>query len=88
LSHRYWCLGTDLYGRPSLELLLRALRDTQIPWIRLMYVNPTFITEKLLLAWKDTGRVLPYFDIPVQSGSDKVLGRCVEATTEIRFYKL
>jgi len=65
--------GTDLYGRPSLELLLRALRDTQIPWIRLMYVNPTFITEKLLLAWKDTGRVLPYFDIPVQSGSDKVL---------------
>jgi len=65
--------GTDLYGKPSLELLLNALRDTQVPWIRLMYVNPTFITERLLRVWKDVGRVLPYFDIPVQSGSDKVL---------------
>ncbi|WP_018963133.1 MiaB/RimO family radical SAM methylthiotransferase [Coprothermobacter platensis] len=65
--------GTDLYGKPSLSMLIDALRDTDIPWLRIMYVNPSYINEALLSKWRDNGRILPYFDIPLQSGSDRLL---------------
>jgi ribosomal protein S12 methylthiotransferase len=42
-------------------------------WIRLMYMHPDHITNELFLSLKDTRHVIPYFDIPVQHGSDKVL---------------
>ncbi|NPV88722.1 MiaB/RimO family radical SAM methylthiotransferase [Coprothermobacteraceae bacterium] len=65
--------GVDLYGRPSLSKLIEALRDVDIPWIRVMYLNPTYVSEGLLKAWSSVPNVLPYFDLPLQSGSDRIL---------------
>jgi ribosomal protein S12 methylthiotransferase len=42
-------------------------------WIRLMYMHPDHINTELFLTLKDMKHVIPYFDIPVQHGSNKVL---------------
>jgi len=47
------------------------------------YVRQSYVhNRKTTFSLERHCSVLPYFDIPVQSGSDKVLSRCVEATTE------
>jgi len=77
--------GRDLRRRdpaaPLLPDLLRALLErTQVPWYRLFYMYPSGITRELveLLARSaasghDTPRILPYLDIPLQHGSDRIL---------------
>ncbi|MDE3006796.1 MAG: 30S ribosomal protein S12 methylthiotransferase RimO [Gemmatimonadota bacterium] len=74
---------TTWYGRdlkrhdreaPLLPELLRALVDgTDVPWYRLFYMYPSGITRELvdLLAGED--RILPYLDMPIQHGSDRIL---------------
>lgn len=61
--------------RPDLADLIRRLDSevTGLGWIRLMYTYPSRITDELLLAMVETQRVVPYVDIPVQSGSERVL---------------
>lgn len=67
--------GRDLQDGTSLALLLREL--AQLPgncWIRVMYLYPSHITPELLDAFAATApRVLPYFDIPLQHVSARVL---------------
>ena len=36
--------GLDLYGKPRLADLLRALGEIEIPWIRVHYAYPTGLT--------------------------------------------
>ena len=68
--------GIDLYGRLALsELLEKLLAETDFPWIRLLYLYPDRITDRLLSVIRDNPRILPYFDIPVQHISDTVLKR-------------
>lgn len=68
--------GIDLYGRLALsELLEKLLAETNFPWIRLLYLYPDRITDRLLSVIRDNPRILPYFDIPVQHISDTVLKR-------------
>lgn len=65
--------GNDL-GDASLEALLRSLLDsTQIPWIRLLYLYPTGISDELIDLVKSESRILPYMDIPMQHVNDDVL---------------
>ncbi|MBP5209957.1 MAG: MiaB/RimO family radical SAM methylthiotransferase, partial [Clostridia bacterium] len=66
--------GLDLYGRYALPELIRALcRETEIPWIRLLYCYPDKITDELIEEMRTNPRLLPYMDIPVQHISDRVL---------------
>lgn len=66
--------GTDLYNKPSLEALLEALlKNTNIPWIRLMYLYPEYITDSLLNLMATENRICKYADIPIQHASDKML---------------
>ena len=65
--------GLDLYGRPLLAELLRALGDVPIPWIRVHYAYPTGLTSQVLQAFKDVPNVLPYFDLPLQHSHPDVL---------------
>lgn len=40
--------GTDIHGQSSLDALVdRLLNETSIPWLRLLYLYPTGITEQL-----------------------------------------
>jgi ribosomal protein S12 methylthiotransferase len=63
-------------GENSLVALLRAvLRETTIPWLRMLYLYNAGITPALLELVASEPRLLPYFDMPIQHGSDAVLAR-------------
>ena len=60
----------------SLSFLLENLvRETGIPWFRMLYIYNAGITPRLLELVATEPRVLPYFDMPIQHGSDAVLKR-------------
>lgn len=66
--------GEDLYGQPRLTELLRTLlRETNAPWIRVLYCYPELVGEELinLVAFED--RLCSYLDVPVQHISDRIL---------------
>ncbi|MCX5950660.1 MAG: 30S ribosomal protein S12 methylthiotransferase RimO [Cyanobacteria bacterium] len=65
--------GLDLYGRPRLADLLRALGEVEIPWIRVHYAYPTGLTPEVLAAFKEVPNVLPYLDLPLQHSHPDVL---------------
>lgn len=66
--------GLDLRGAPKLpELLNGLLRDTNIPWIRLLYLYPSRVKLDLIALVAEEPRILPYFDLPFQHVSDRVL---------------
>lgn len=66
--------GEDRAGRGQLVSLLKALlSNTSIPWFRLMYLYPSGITDELLHLAAAEPRIVPYFDIPLQHVSDRVL---------------
>ncbi len=65
--------GLDLYGRPRLAELLRALGEVEIPWIRVHYAYPTGLSAEVLAAFRDTTNVLPYLDLPLQHSHPEVL---------------
>ena len=65
--------GKDLCDGLSLSGLLRKIDENySFPWIRVMYLNPQGLKDETWSALGE-GRVLPYFDIPFQHASPKVL---------------
>ena len=63
-------------GGTALSDLLRTLvKETGIPWIRMLYLYSAGITSKLLELVATESRIMPYFDMPMQHGSDEVLKR-------------
>jgi ribosomal protein S12 methylthiotransferase len=66
--------GRDLYGKPRLAGLLEGLsRLDGLEWIRLHYLDPARVTGDLIRAMTGTPRVCPYFDIPLQHVSGRIL---------------
>jgi len=70
--------GRDLLRKdrsaPLLPDLLRALvAETDVQWFRLFYMYPSGITREIveLMAREDV--LLPYLDMPLQHGSDRIL---------------
>lgn len=67
--------GLDLYGRPSLEMLLDRL-EGEIPedvWIRLFYLHPSRVEERLVRRVLESPRIVPWLDVPVQHVDDDIL---------------
>ncbi len=74
---------TTWYGRdlrrhdrsaPLLPDLLRALvAGTDVPWYRLFYMYPSGITRELVEMIASEDRIVPYLDMPIQHGSDRIL---------------
>ncbi|MGN0376783.1 MAG: 30S ribosomal protein S12 methylthiotransferase RimO, partial [Suilimivivens sp.] len=66
--------GTDLYGEKKLPQLLHELCKIEgLKWIRLLYCYPEEITDELILTIKTEPKICHYLDIPIQSGSDRIL---------------
>jgi ribosomal protein S12 methylthiotransferase len=66
--------GSDLGPETNLVALLKALlAETDIPWLRLLYLYPVSTGTELLQLMADHPRILPYLDIPFQHTSDGVL---------------
>jgi len=69
--------GRDRRGEDlSLPTVLEALvRETTVPWIRMLYLYSTGLTPRLLELMATEPRILPYLDMPIQHASDTVLAR-------------
>lgn len=66
--------GNDLKLNNGLEVLLdRLVRIEPVMWIRLMYLHPNSVSNRLLGLMKESDKILPYLDIPVQHISGEVL---------------
>lgn len=61
--------------RPHLGDLLRAVaaQGGGVPWLRCLYLYPRLLDDRILEAWAETPGALPYFDVPLQHGSDAML---------------
>ena len=72
--------GRDLWrhdrSAPLLQDLLEALlQRTEVDWYRLLYMYPSGITPGLVSLLAREPRLLPYLDMPLQHGSDRILTR-------------
>jgi ribosomal protein S12 methylthiotransferase len=66
--------GIDLPKKPRLADLVEALASvTGIRWIRLMYLFPTEMPERLIRVIAENEKVLPYLDLPFQHADAGVL---------------
>ncbi|RTZ98052.1 MAG: 30S ribosomal protein S12 methylthiotransferase RimO [Deltaproteobacteria bacterium] len=68
--------GADLSSRAGLAELLYALAGLAAPapvWIRFLYGHPESMDSKLVEIISDTPVLLPYFDLPIQHASGRVL---------------
>ena len=68
--------GKDLYGEPKLVELIQAItKETEIPWLRVLYCYPDKITDSLVEEFRNNPRLVKYIDLPVQHTSETVLRR-------------
>ena len=68
--------GIDRNEKGALASLLRRLNSIEgLEWIRLLYLYPTTINEKILEAIGTNQKVCRYIDLPLQHASDAVLRR-------------
>ena len=66
--------GLDLYGKRSLaELLIELSGVERLRWIRLHYLYPDEIDEKLVDVIAGNDKIVKYLDIPIQHINDRIL---------------
>lgn len=66
--------GWDFDGKSHLSGLLKELDQIEgIRWIRMLYMYPDEMPDDLIETIVHSRHVLPYFDIPTQHGSDRIL---------------
>ena len=77
--------GVDLYGRPRIAELLRAL--AKIPglrWIRLLYCHPRGVSAELIQTIRDEPAICHYLDMAIEHADDGVLARMNRGLTRSR----
>ena len=75
--------GVDLYGKPSLHLLLKELcRIPELYWIRILYCYPEDIYPELIQTMKEEKKICHYLDLPIQHANDEILRRMGRHTTK------
>jgi ribosomal protein S12 methylthiotransferase len=67
--------GEDLYGKPSLPVLLKELCTLPVDWIRNMYIYPSRVDDELIELIRTEPKICNYMDMPVQHVSDELLDR-------------
>ena len=68
--------GEDIYGKPSLDILLERLcKIESLRWIRVLYAYPERITDNLIEVMAREEKIVKYIDLPLQHASEGVLRR-------------
>lgn len=81
--------GRDLKIKDGLACLLNELEKIQkIAWIRLMYLWPAGIDEKLIETIAKSERIVHYLDIPIQHVNNKILKAMRRPDTKDRLKQL
>ncbi len=66
--------GADRYGKPKIaELMNRLAKVEGLEWIRLHYLYPSRVSDELLEVMAANPRICPYFDVPLQHASNRIL---------------
>ncbi len=65
--------GMDLEKKSSLARLLASLVDLDIPWIRVLYTYPTFLSDEIIELMVKHNNLLSYIDLPLQHASGSIL---------------
>jgi ribosomal protein S12 methylthiotransferase len=66
--------GWDLSPRSSLHELLDKLNQVEeLDWIRLHYAHPAHLHREMIQRFSQLEKLVPYIDMPVQHGSDRML---------------
>ncbi|MCH4015200.1 MAG: 30S ribosomal protein S12 methylthiotransferase RimO [Solobacterium sp.] len=81
--------GFDKDHQFHLKQLLQKLDALEgIHWIRMLYLYPDEVQPGLIETIRQSKHILPYFDIPTQSGSDHVLHAMRRATSRQKILDL
>ena len=81
--------GRDLTPATDLAALLELVDEVEgIERIRFTTSNPYNLTPRLIRAIRDVPKVVEYLHLPLQSGSDRVLGRMHRGYTRARYLEL
>ena len=81
--------GRDLKMKNGLTTLITELeRIADLTWIRLMYLWPAGIDEKLIETITKSKKVVHYLDVPIQHVSHKILKAMRRPDTKDRLQKL
>lgn len=81
-STRY---GIDLYKDYKLpDLLIELNQIKELKWIRVLYMYPDKVSDRLLDVMRSCDKVLPYFDIPFQHIDDHLLNLMKRHTSAIQ----
>ncbi len=81
--------GRDLGTKTNLENLVQQLLDhTTIPWLRLLYLYPTGVTDDLLTLMAMNERIVPYLDIPMQHVNDSILKAMNRRYTKEQLFRI
>ena len=68
--------GKDLYGKPSLAMLLKELVQIEgVEWIRLHYLYPDAFDDELIDVIAREDKIVKYLDIPLQHINNEILRR-------------
>jgi ribosomal protein S12 methylthiotransferase len=69
--------GHDLGIKNGLAQLLEqlTLAAPEIPWIRVMYLYPGYVTDRLIEVMAAHSQILPYMDMPLQHAHPETLKR-------------
>jgi ribosomal protein S12 methylthiotransferase len=66
--------GTDLYQEKALPRLIEALHEIPgFDWIRILYLHPDHFEYEWTELWNKYPKLLPYFEIPIQHVSDRII---------------
>jgi len=66
--------GADRYGKPKIaDLLARLAKVEGLEWVRLHYLYPSRVSDELLEVMAANPKICPYFDVPLQHASDRIL---------------
>lgn len=81
--------GLDNYGKLMLADLIRAVDQIEgLHWIRILYMYPDEIEDDVLVAIKESQKVLPYFDIPMQHANNRLLKAMNRRGTKEHAYEI
>ena len=80
--------GRDIYGEPKFAEVLRAVAATGIQRIRFATSHPKDLSASTIAAMAEVPAVMPYLHLPVQSGSDTVLGAMNRKYTQADYLSL
>lgn len=81
--------GLDIYGECRLVDLIREISKIEnLKWIRVLYMYPGKVSDRLLEEFSKNNKLCRYFDIPVQHISDKMLKAMNRHTNKEEIYDL